>query len=86
MTCFSRQSGCTRLRLDTFRASPYPDGDCCKATPLISTIRQRLDKFGSFLFYGGRRDIAFFERTLTAAKFFDILKKGENYGEIQYRD
>ena len=33
MTRFSRQSGCTRLRLDTFRVSPYPDGDRCKATP-----------------------------------------------------
>ena len=51
MTRFSRQSGCTRLRLDTFRVSPSPNGDCCKATPIISTIRQRLDKFGSFFYY-----------------------------------
>ena len=33
MTCFSRQSGCTRLRLDTFRVSPSPNGNRCKATP-----------------------------------------------------
>ena len=38
MTCFSRQSGCTRLCLDTFRVSPSPNGNRCKATPLfIST-------------------------------------------------
>ena len=37
MTCFSRQSGCTRSRLDTFRVSPSPNGNRCKATPLIST-------------------------------------------------
>ena len=35
MTCFSRQSGCTRLRLDTFRVSPSPNGARCKATPSV---------------------------------------------------
>ena len=29
------------------RVSPYPNGDRCKATPLISTICQRLDTFVS---------------------------------------
>ena len=38
MTRFSRQSGCTRLRLDTFRVSPSPNGNRCKANPSASAI------------------------------------------------
>ena len=37
-TCFTRRSGCTRSRLDTFRVSPYPDGNRCKATPPLIWI------------------------------------------------
>lgn len=41
---------------------------------------------GLFVLGGKKGYRDFSERTLTAAKVFDILKIGENYGEIQYRD
>ena len=44
MTCFSRQSGCTRLRLDTFRVSPSPNGNHCAARGCPRASRRRRAK------------------------------------------
>ena len=83
MTCFSRQSGCTRLRLDTFRVSPSPNGNRCKATRKSQKQKNcsksvlLLHSAGACVFYGG---YAIINRQIVSvcgvkSYFFDVAVK-----------